>query len=185
MFSWFSDIIRNYSEYQNPRIRRILWNTAMTYKIGTKALRAILDAMKFICSPPVDSCSEYDPNGSCSKLPHIERHHRIAFLWALWFIMSGQPTLYEIKRNLKNMLPLLFFNMFLFCYSIFSMYSMFLVRKGSRDICNEQLIELACTWSIGFQLIAAIQHRIFKPVPLSGFIYHGYGVPLLCTLGSA
>ena len=33
-------------------------NTAMTYKIGTKAL----DAMKLIRSPPVDSCSEYDPN---------------------------------------------------------------------------------------------------------------------------
>ena len=62
MFSWFLDIIRNYSEYQNPRIRRILWNTAMTYKIGTKALSAILDAMKLICSPPIDSCSEYDPN---------------------------------------------------------------------------------------------------------------------------
>ena len=83
MFSWFSDIIRNYSEYQNPCIRRILWNTAMTYKIGTKALSAILDAMKLIRSPPVDSCSEYDPNDSCSKLPHIERYHGISFLWAL------------------------------------------------------------------------------------------------------
>ena len=160
-------------------------NTAMTYKIGTKALSAILDAMKLIRSPPVDSCSEYDPNDSCSKLPHIERQHGIAFLWALWFIRSGQPTLYAMKRNLKNMLPLLFFNMFLFCYSVFSTYSMFLVRKGSRDICSQQLIELACTWSIGFQLLAAIQHRIFKPVPLSRFIYRGYGVPLLCTLWSA
>ena len=28
-------------------------------------------------------------------------------------------------------------------------------------------IVLACTRSIGFQLLAAIQHRIFKPVPLS------------------
>ena len=37
-------------------------NTAMTYKIGTMALSAILDAMKLIRSPPVDSCSEYDPN---------------------------------------------------------------------------------------------------------------------------
>ena len=37
-------------------------NTAMTYKIGTKALSAILDAMKLIRSPPVDSCTEYDPN---------------------------------------------------------------------------------------------------------------------------
>ena len=62
MFSWFSDIIHNYSEYQNLRIRRILWNTAMTYKIGTKALSAILDAMKLIHSPPGYSCSEYDPN---------------------------------------------------------------------------------------------------------------------------
>ena len=160
-------------------------NTAMTYKIGTKALNAILDAMKLIRSPHVDSCSEYDPNDSCSKLPHIERQHGIAFLWALWFIMSGQPTLYAMKRNLKNMLPLLFFNMLLFCYSVFSTYSMFLVRKGRRDICSQQLIELACTWSIGFQLLAAIQHRIFKPVPLSRFIYRGYGVPLLCTLWSA
>ena len=37
-------------------------NTAMSYKIGTKALNAILYAMKLIRSPPVDSCSEYDPN---------------------------------------------------------------------------------------------------------------------------
>ena len=76
-------------------------------------------------------------DNSCLKLPHIERQHGIAFLWALWFIMSGQPTLYAIKRNLKNMLPLLFFNMFLFCYSVFSTYSMFLVRKGSKDICSQ------------------------------------------------
>ena len=94
---------------------------------------------------------------SCSKFPHIERQHGIAFLWALWFNMSGKPTLYAIKRNLKNMLALLFFNMFLFCYSVFSTYSMSLVRKGRRDICSQQLIELACTWSIGFQLLAAIQ----------------------------
>ena len=39
----------------------------MTYKIGTKALSAILEAMKLIRSPPVDSCSEYDPN-DCSNL---------------------------------------------------------------------------------------------------------------------
>ena len=62
MFSCFSDIIPNHSEYKNPRIRRILWNTATTYKIGTKALSAILDAMQLIRSPPVDSCSQYDPN---------------------------------------------------------------------------------------------------------------------------
>ena len=37
-------------------------NTAMTYKIGTKALCAILEAMKLVRSPPVDSCSEYHPN---------------------------------------------------------------------------------------------------------------------------
>ena len=62
MFSCFSDIIRNHSEYHNPLIRRILWNTVMTYKIGNKALSAILDVMKLIRSPHVDSCSEYDPN---------------------------------------------------------------------------------------------------------------------------
>ena len=52
--------------------------------------------------------------------PHIERHHGIAFLWALWFIMGGQPTLYRKKGNLNNMLPLLFFNMFLFYSSLVS-----------------------------------------------------------------
>ena len=57
--------------------------------------------------------------------------------------MSGKPTLYAKKWNLKNMLPLLSFNMFLFCYSVFSTYSMFLVRKGSRDICSQQLIARA------------------------------------------
>ena len=62
MFSCFLDILRNHNEYENARIRRILWNTAMTYKISTKALTAILEAMKLIRSPPVDSCSEYDPN---------------------------------------------------------------------------------------------------------------------------
>ena len=62
MFSCFSDFIRNHGEYQNPRIRRILWNTAMTYKIGAKALSAILEAMKLIRTPPVDSCSEYHRN---------------------------------------------------------------------------------------------------------------------------
>ena len=55
----------------------------MTYKIGTKALSAILDAMKLIRSPPVYSCTEYDPSDSCPKLPHIERQHGLAFLWAL------------------------------------------------------------------------------------------------------
>ena len=62
MFSCFSDIVCNHNEYQNARIRRILWNTAMTYKIGTKALSAILEAMKLVRSPPVDSCSEYHFN---------------------------------------------------------------------------------------------------------------------------
>ena len=83
MFSCFSDMVHNHSEYQNECIKRILWNTAVTNKIGTKALSAILDAMKLIRSPPADSCSVYDPNDSFSKLPHIERHHGIAFLCAL------------------------------------------------------------------------------------------------------
>ena len=34
----------------------------MTYKIGTKALSAILEAMKLVRFPPVDSCSQYHPN---------------------------------------------------------------------------------------------------------------------------
>ena len=69
MFSCFSDIVRNHSEYQNARIRTILWNTATTTQIGTKALSAILDAMKLIRSPPADSCSKYDPN----DYPNLEK----------------------------------------------------------------------------------------------------------------
>ena len=37
-------------------------NTALTYKIGTKELSAILDAMELIRSPHVETCSEYYPN---------------------------------------------------------------------------------------------------------------------------
>ena len=62
MFSWFLYIIRNYSEYQNPRIRRILWNSSIGNKLGIKGLRSIVDAMKPTCSRPIDSYSEYDPN---------------------------------------------------------------------------------------------------------------------------
>ena len=61
MFSWFSDIIRNYSEYQNPHIRRILWNTAMTYKIGTKALSAILKQWNSY-APHLLILVQYHPN---------------------------------------------------------------------------------------------------------------------------
>ena len=88
----------------------------------------------------------------------------------------------KILRLLTLLLPRLFFNLLLFWYSVFSMYSMFLVRKGSRDICSQQLIELACTWSIGFQLLAAIQHRIFKPVPLSRFISWLWCTPVMYTM---
>ena len=45
----------------------------MNYKIGTKALSAILDAMKRIRSPPVDSCSKYDPN-DYSNLEESKAH---------------------------------------------------------------------------------------------------------------
>ena len=31
------------------------------------------------------------------------------------------------------------------CGVLYGKHSMFLVRKGSRDICSQQLIELACT----------------------------------------
>ena len=102
-----------------------------------------------------------------------------------------QQTLYRKTCNIFNLLALLlFFNMFLFVYSVFSTYSMFLVRKGHRDICSQQLIELVCTWSIGFQLVAAIQHRNFQPVPLSDLyilvmvypFYVDYDLPSCCVL---
>ena len=34
----------------------------MAFKPGIKGLKSSLDAMQCKCSPPIDSCSEYDPN---------------------------------------------------------------------------------------------------------------------------
>ena len=34
----------------------------MDVKLGIKGLKSSLDAMQCKCSPPTDSCSEYDPN---------------------------------------------------------------------------------------------------------------------------
>ena len=34
----------------------------MAVKLGIKGLKSSLDAMQCKCSPPIDSCSEYDPN---------------------------------------------------------------------------------------------------------------------------
>jgi hypothetical protein len=62
MFSCFSDSEHNHNEYENAHIRRILRNSAMANKLGIKGLSSILDAMKPTCSPPTDSCLEYDPN---------------------------------------------------------------------------------------------------------------------------
>ena len=58
----FSDSEHNHNEYENAHIRRILWNSAIANKPGIKGLSSILDAMKPTCSPPTDSCLEYDPN---------------------------------------------------------------------------------------------------------------------------
>ena len=62
MLSYFSDIEQNHNQYENAHIRRVSRNSAMTKKHGIEALSSILDAMKRIHSPPVDSCSEYHPN---------------------------------------------------------------------------------------------------------------------------
>ena len=62
MFSCFTDIVRNYNEYKNAHIRRILQNSSMGNKLGIKGLRSIVDAMKPTCSRPIDPYSEYDPN---------------------------------------------------------------------------------------------------------------------------
>ena len=62
MLSCFSDIEQNHNEYENAHIRRVLRNSAMANKHGIKALSSILDAMKPTRSPPIDSCSKYDPN---------------------------------------------------------------------------------------------------------------------------
>ena len=43
-------------------MKRIKQNNAMVVKLAIKGLRSSLDAMECTCSPPIDSCSEYDPN---------------------------------------------------------------------------------------------------------------------------
>ena len=87
MFSCFSDIVRNHNEYQNACIRRILWNTTTTNKISTKALSAILDAMKLIRSPPVDSCSEAKSAALLLLIPVVLYHCTCIHTW---FVMSQQ-----------------------------------------------------------------------------------------------
>jgi len=71
----FSDSEHNHNEYKNAYIRRILRNSAIANKLGIKGLSSILDAMKPTHSPPIDSCSEYDPNDYSelvqSKVDHL------------------------------------------------------------------------------------------------------------------
>ena len=43
-------------------MKRIKQNNAMAVKLGIKGLKSSLDVMQCKCSPPTDSCSEYDPN---------------------------------------------------------------------------------------------------------------------------
>ena len=42
-------------------MKRIKQSNAMVVKLGIKGLKSSLDAMQCKCSPPTDSCSEYDP----------------------------------------------------------------------------------------------------------------------------
>ena len=43
-------------------MKRIKQNIVMAVKLGIKGLKSSVDAMQCKCSPPTDSCSEYDPN---------------------------------------------------------------------------------------------------------------------------
>ena len=43
-------------------MKRIKQNNAMAVKLGIKGLKSSLYAMQCKRSPPIDSCSEYDPN---------------------------------------------------------------------------------------------------------------------------
>ena len=79
--------------------------------------------------------------------PHTERVEAIVFLYALWFIMGWQLTLYRKPCNIFNLLALLlFFNMILFS----SLISMFLVGKSSRDICG-RLVRSSCSPLVYFE----------------------------------
>jgi hypothetical protein len=79
----------------------------------------------------------------------MERPEGIVFLYALWFIMGGQHTLYRKTCNIFNLLALLlFFNMILFS----SLISMFLVGKSSRDICD-QLVRSSCSPLLYFESV--------------------------------
>ena len=79
----------------------------------------------------------------------MERSEGILFLYALRFIMGGQPTLYRKTCNIFNLLALLlFFNMILFS----SLISMFLVGKSSRDICG-RLARSSCSPLVYFESV--------------------------------
>ena len=62
MFSWISDFEQDHNDYELARMKRIKQNNAMAVKLGIKGLKSSLDAMQWKLSPPIDSCSEYDPN---------------------------------------------------------------------------------------------------------------------------
>ena len=78
----------------------------------------------------------------------MERPEGILFLCALWFIMGGQQTFYRKTCNIFNLLALLLF----FKVILFSLISMFLVGKSSRDICG-RLVRLSCSPLIYFESV--------------------------------
>ena len=53
-------------------MKRIKQNNAMAVKLGIKGLKSSLDAMQCKCSPPIDSCSEYDPNSDSELVEESE-----------------------------------------------------------------------------------------------------------------
>ena len=101
----------------------------------------------------------------------MEKPEGIVFLCALWFIMGGQPTLYRKICNIFNLLALLlFFKMVL----LYSLISMFLVGKSSRDICG-RLVRSSCSPLVYFESVRSSRLvLLYYMLKLSSAKYHHF-----------
>ena len=101
----------------------------------------------------------------------MERPEGILFLYALWFIMGGQPTLYRKTCNIFNLLALLlFFKMIIFS----SLISMSLIGKSRRDICG-RLVRSSCSPLVYFESVRSGRLvLLYYMLKLSSSKYHHF-----------
>ena len=108
-----------------------------------------------------------------------DRKEGMIFLYALWFIMGGQQTLYRKTCNIFNLLALLLiFNMILFS----SLIRMLLVGKSSRVICG-RLVRSSCSPFVYFESVRSGQLvLLYYMLKLSYANYHHFwSSHILCS----